>query len=68
MHTNTHWFLSLEDACEKLDRSRRHYNEGRQHSAIGNILPIMLTNPTGAISPPDPGQAQNSRPERSKVG
>ena len=65
---NTHWFLSLEDACEKLDRWRRHYNEERPHSAIGNIPPIMLANPTGATSPPDPGQAENSRPERSKVG
>jgi putative transposase len=65
---NTHWFLSLEDACEKLDRWRRHYNEDRPHSAIGNIPPIMLANPTGASSPSDPGKAENSRPERSKVG
>ncbi len=65
---NTHWFLSLEDACEKLDRWRRHYNEERPHSAIGNIPPIMLANPTGDTSPPVPGQAENSRPERSKVG
>lgn len=65
---NTHWFLSLEDACEKLDRWRRHYNEERPHSAIGNIPPIMLANPTGATSPPDPDQAGNSRPKRSKVG
>lgn len=34
---NTHWFLSMHDACEKLDRWRRHYNEERPHSAIGNI-------------------------------
>lgn len=52
---NTHWFLSLEDACDKLDRWRRHYNEERPHSAIGNISPMMLANPTGATSPPDPG-------------
>jgi len=65
---NTHWFLSLEDACEKLDRWRRHYNEERPHSAIGNIPPIMLANPTGATSLPDPGKAKNSRPERSEVG
>ncbi len=65
---NTHWFLSLEDACEKLDRWRRHYNEERPHSAIGNIPPIMLANPTGATSLPGPGKAENSRPERSKVG
>ena len=65
---NTHWFLSLEDACDKLDRWRRHYNEERPHSAIGNIPPIMLANPTGATSAPDPGRAENSRPKRSKVG
>lgn len=65
---NTHWFLSLEDACEKLDRWRRHYNEELPHSAIGNIPPVMLANPTGATSPPDPGKAENSRPEWSKVG
>lgn len=65
---NTQWFLSLEDAWEKLDRWRRHYNAERPHSAIGNIPPIMLANPTGATSPPDPGKAENSRPEWSKVG
>lgn len=30
--------------------------------------PIMLANPVGATSPPDPGEVENSRPERSKVG
>lgn len=65
---NTHWFLSLEDACEKLDQWRRHYNEERPHSAIGNIPPIMLANLAGATSPPDRDQAKNSRPKRSKVG
>jgi len=52
---NTHWFLSLEDACEKLDRWRRHYNEERPRSAIGNIPPIMLANPTGSDQPSGPG-------------
>ena len=33
---NAHWFLSLEDACEKLEGWRRHYNEERPHSTIGN--------------------------------
>ncbi|NKJ02701.1 putative transposase [Novosphingobium sp. SG707] len=65
---NTHWFLSLEDACEKLERWRRHYNEDRPHSAIGNIPPIMLTNSPGATSPPGPSKAQNSSYRRSKVG
>jgi putative transposase len=57
---NTHWFLSLEDACEKLERWRRHYNEDRPHSAIGNIPPILLANSPGATSPPGPSEAQNS--------
>lgn len=49
---NTHWFLSMHDACEKLDRWRRHYNEERPHSAIGNIPPIMLRKSDGNPSPP----------------
>jgi putative transposase len=36
---NAHWFMSLEDACEKLEAWRRHYNEERPHSAIGNTPP-----------------------------
>ncbi|MCL9998660.1 MAG: IS3 family transposase [Erythrobacter sp.] len=65
---NAHWFLSLQDACEKLEAWRRHYNEERPHSAIGNIPPIMLANSAGESSPPDLSKAENSRPERSKVG
>jgi putative transposase len=65
---NAHWFLSLQDACEKLEAWRRHYNEERPHSAIGNIPPIMLANSAGETSPPDLGKAENSRPEWSEVG
>ena len=60
LSVNTHWFLSLEDACEKLERWRRHYNEDRPHSAIGNIPPILLANSPGATSPPGQSEAQNS--------
>ena len=49
---NTHWFLSLADAREKLDTWRRDYNEVRPHSAIGYKAPITLHNPDGATSPP----------------
>ena len=56
---NTHWFLSLEDACERLERWRRHYNEDRPHSAIGNIPTILLANSPDATSPPGPSEAQN---------
>ena len=49
---NVHWFLSMQDTCEKLEKWRRHYNEERPHSAIGNIPPIMLVNSDGNTSLP----------------
>ena len=36
---NTHWFLSLADAREKLECWRRDYNEVRPHGAIGEQNP-----------------------------
>ena len=36
---NTHWFLSLGDAQEKVDIWREEYNTYRPHSSIGNITP-----------------------------
>lgn len=49
---NTHWFLSLADAREKLEAWRRYYNEERPHGAIGNKVPIALTNLGGASGKP----------------
>ncbi|MHC2071123.1 IS3 family transposase [Bremerella sp. T1] len=34
---NENWFLSLEDAKEKIESWRRDYNEYRPHSALGNL-------------------------------
>ena len=65
---NAHSFLSLEDACETLEAWRKHYNEERPHSAIGNIPPIMLANSAGATSPSDMSKAEYSRPEWTEVG
>ena len=65
---NAHWFLNLQDACEKLEAWRRHYNEERPHSAIENIPPIMLANSAGETSPSDLSKPENSRPAWSKVG
>lgn len=48
---NTHWFLTLADAREKLEKWRRYYNEDRPHGAIGNKPPITLINPGDAPSP-----------------
>ena len=36
---NENWFLSLEDAEEKISSWRRDYNEQRPHSALGNLAP-----------------------------
>lgn len=42
---NTHWFLTLADAEEKMEAWLRYYNEDRPHGAIGNKPPILLQNP-----------------------
>ena len=39
---NEHWFLSLEDAQNKIDRWRRDYNEHRPHSSLGNQTPAQF--------------------------
>jgi putative transposase len=57
---NTHWFLSLADAQEKLERWRRDYNEVRRHGAIGNKPPIALMNRHGATSPSWRASVENS--------
>lgn len=36
---NENWFLSLEDAKEKIEAWRVDYNEHRPHSALGNLAP-----------------------------
>jgi putative transposase len=36
---NQHWFLSLEDAQDKIDAWMRDFNETRPHSALGNRTP-----------------------------
>ncbi len=36
---NEHWFLSLEDAKEKIGVWRVYYNEVRPHSALGWMTP-----------------------------
>lgn len=37
---NEHWFLSLDDAREKVESWRRDYNEERPHSSLGNATPL----------------------------
>jgi putative transposase len=49
---NAHWFMSLDDAREKLETWRRDYNTVRPHSAIGNNAPISLLNCSGGALAP----------------
>jgi putative transposase len=37
---NEHWFLSLEDAKEKIEAWRGHYNGERPHSSLGYQTPL----------------------------
>ena len=48
---NTHWFMNLDDTCQKMEDWRRDYNEIRPHSATGNKPPISLMNGSSAYSP-----------------
>ena len=36
---NTNWFLSLDDAREKIETWRKDYNEFRPHSSLANLTP-----------------------------
>jgi transposase InsO family protein len=47
-----HWFMSLDDAHQKMEEWRRDYNEVRPHSAIGYKPPVSLINSSSAYSPP----------------
>ena len=48
---NAHWFMSLEDAREKLEDWRRYYNEQRPHGAIGQKTPISMVRRDGIPRP-----------------
>jgi len=37
---NENWFLSLQDAMEKIESWRQHYNEERPHGSLGNMAPL----------------------------
>jgi putative transposase len=47
---NESWFLSLEDAKEKVERWRQHYNGERPHGALGNLTPMEYAMAGEAIS------------------
>lgn len=50
---NTHWFLSLDDAREKIEAWRRDYNDFRPHTTLGNMTPSEF------------GRSNNNKPDFS---
>lgn len=57
---NEHWFLSLEDAQEKVDGWREDYNRQRPHSALGNVPPAEFAErrePPASAAPRPPVHA-----------
>ena len=38
---NESWFLSLEDARQKVEAWRQEYNKERPHGALGNVSPLV---------------------------
>ncbi len=47
---NENWFLSLEDAKEKVEAWRTGYNNERPHGALGNLTPMEFAMADEAIS------------------
>jgi transposase InsO family protein len=45
---NVNWFLSIEDAKEKIESWRQYYNRERPHGSLGNISPVEFA---GALVP-----------------
>ncbi len=55
---NEHWFVSLQDAREKIEAWRRDYNEVRPPSALGNRTPEEFTGGGAALPPAAPEKDQ----------
>jgi len=39
---NVNWFLSIEDAQEKIEKWRQEYNVFRPHSSLGDLAPLQF--------------------------
>jgi putative transposase len=47
---NTHWFTTLADAKEQIERWRTEYNESRPHRALGEIPPAEFARQLGVYT------------------
>jgi len=50
---NVNWFLSMEDAAEKIETWRREYNEWRPHSSLDNLTPMQYRQIHGVQESPN---------------
>jgi len=55
---NEHWFLTLDDARQKIEAWRLDYNENRPHSSLGNMTPAQFARrripaDSAALRPPE---------------
>ena len=47
----TNWFLSVEDARQKIEQWRQDYNEYRPHSSLGYQTPSECATDQGTLTP-----------------
>ncbi|MBN2074547.1 MAG: transposase family protein [Dehalococcoidales bacterium] len=47
---NENWFLSLDDAKEKVEEWRQHYNQERPHESLDNLAPLEYLVAQGSIT------------------
>jgi putative transposase len=59
---NEHWFLSLEDAKDKISKWWQDYNQSRPHSSLGNLTPLEFALLNGSLV----GFDEPSRPMKCK--
>lgn len=68
---NSHWFVGLDEARQRIERWRREYNERRPHRSLGRIPPAEFARRAAALqAPPAPsglllghGQARSTTVE-----
>ena len=46
---NQNWFLSLEDAKEKVEARREEHNSSRPHGALDNLTPRGFAETAGIV-------------------
>ena len=52
-YLNVNWFLSMEDAQDKIERWRKEYNHYRPHSSLADLTPEQV-HLAGKIRPGSP--------------